>query len=136
MLRWNKIDELGWINGTDPEGMMLGGTWGSDVLRRNGASWVVKVPDVVEGEYVIRHEIIALHVAEGVDGAQAYPQCVSLRVEGKGGKELSGGVVGSELYGMRDRGVLVDIHGNVTGYEIPGPKMWSGVVRVKQPGEV
>lgn len=136
-LRWNKIDELGWINATDPEGIQLGGTWGSDVLRRNGASWLVSIPDVPEGEYVLRHEIIALHVAEMLDGAQTYPQCVSVRVQGgAGGKRLDKGVLGSELYGERDKGILVDVHGNVTAYEIPGPKMWEGATRVKQPGEV
>ena len=72
-----------------------------------------------------------------LDGAQTYPQCVSVRVQGgAGGKRLDKGVLGSELYGERDKGILVDVHGNVTAYEIPGPKMWEGATRVKQPGEV
>lgn len=136
-LKWNKIDELGWINGSDPDGMGLGGTWATDVLRRNNASWMVQVPEgLIEGEYVLRNEIMALHVAEMVDGAQAYPQCVNLKISGgKGNKELDGGVVGSQLYGEHDKGILVSIHGNVTGYSIPGPEIWKGATRARQPGQ-
>lgn len=138
-LEWVKIDELGWVNGTDGWGMGLGGTWASDILIANGASWMVRIPDgLASGDYVLRHEIIALHVAEELNGAQAYPQCVNLKVENNGPgaiKTIEGGVIGSELYGMRDRGVLVDIHGNVTRYEIPGPMTWKDATRFKQPNE-
>ncbi|KAF2449914.1 lytic polysaccharide monooxygenase [Karstenula rhodostoma CBS 690.94] len=138
-LAWVKIDEVGWLNSSGADVLPLGGTWGSDVLRANAASWTVKVPEVLgEGSYVLRHEIVALHVAEEVDGAQAYPQCVNLRVASSAGGEarkLEGGVVGNKLYGMRDKGVLVDIHGNVTGYENPGPKVWEFATRIKQPNQ-
>jgi lytic cellulose monooxygenase (C1-hydroxylating) len=115
----------------------LGGTWASDVLIANKASWTVKVPEMlVSGDYVLRHEIIALHVADQANGAQAYPQCVNLRVVGSSeGKKLEGGVVASELYGMRDKGILVDIHGNVTGYDIPGPRVWSHANEFRQPSK-
>ncbi|KAK7181262.1 hypothetical protein DPSP01_003348 [Paraphaeosphaeria sporulosa] len=138
-LDWVKIDEVGWLNSSGADVLPLGGTWATDVLRANGASWLVKVPEaLVDGSYVLRHEIIALHVAEEVDGAQAYPQCVNLKVSGGGGKDakkLEGGVVGEKLYGVRDKGVLVNIHGNVTGYEIPGPRVWEHATRFKQPNE-
>ncbi|KAF2692026.1 lytic polysaccharide monooxygenase [Lentithecium fluviatile CBS 122367] len=92
-LEWVKIEQLGWLNGTGFVG--LGGTWASDVLIANHASWIVKIPEALAGgNYVLRHEIIALHVAEEADGAQAYPQCVNLRVAGgRDGKRLKGGVV-------------------------------------------
>lgn len=138
-LGWVKIDEVGWLNSSGADVLPLGGTWGTDVLRANGASWMVKVPEALEeGSYVLRHEIIALHVAEAVDGAQAYPQCVNLKVSSAGGgnaKKLEGGVVGEKLYGVRDKGVLVDIHGNVTGYAIPGPKVWEFAASIKQPNQ-
>ncbi|KAL5413473.1 hypothetical protein PMIN03_003685 [Paraphaeosphaeria minitans] len=138
-LAWVKIDEVGWLNSSGADVLPLGGTWATDVLRANGASWMVKVPEALEeGSYVLRHEIIALHVAEEVDGAQAYPQCMNLKVaKGTGGeaKKLEGGVVGEKLYGIRDKGVLVNIHGNVTEYEIPGPKVWEYATEFKQPSE-
>ena len=139
-LKWSKIDELGWMNSSDPDGLKLGGTWASDVLRRNGASWMIRVPDELEeGEYVLRHEIIALHVAEQMNGAQAYPQCVNLKVAGRAngkGKSLDGGVLGRELYAKDDKGILVNVHGSIIEYQIPGPKVWDGAEIVRQPGEV
>lgn len=134
-LEWVKIEELGWLNSTGWE-FGLGGTWASDVLIANEFTWRVKVPDdLAEGAYVLRHEIIALHVADEVDGAQAYPQCVNIRVRGGGQKKIASGRVGKELYGAKDKGILVDVHRKIEGYEIPGPKVWDGVVRSKQPHE-
>ncbi|KAF1958312.1 glycoside hydrolase [Byssothecium circinans] len=138
-LEWVKIDESGWLNSSG--WTALGGTWASDVLLANGASWQVKIPErLAVGNYVLRHEILALHAAEQVNGAQAYPQCVNLRVKrGAVGnpqsQELGEGVVASKLYSIRDKGILVDIHGNITGYSIPGPKLWSLASPIKQPNE-
>jgi hypothetical protein len=134
-LEWVKIEELGWLNSTGWEELGLGGTWASDVLIADGFSWTVRIPDgLAEGEYVLRHEIIALHVAEAYDGAQAYPQCMNIRVRrgakeeesGKGVK-IEGGVVGSQLYRPDEAGILVDIHRKIDGYRIPGPKLWNGL---------
>ncbi|CAO2653364.1 Nn.00g027750.m01.CDS01 [Neocucurbitaria sp. VM-36] len=139
LLQWVKIDELGWLNSTGWDTSMLGGTWASNVLIKNGFTWTVKIPTtLVAGDYVLRHEIIALHVADQVDGAQAYPQCVNLRVaSGKRGveKRLEGGVVETRLYGMNDAGILVDVHKKITGYQVPGPKVWSGATPLRQPNE-
>jgi cellulase len=135
-LEWVKIDELGWLNSTGWDVMNLGGTWATSILIANKFQWTVRLPEqLTEGYYVLRHEIMALHVAEKVDGAQAYPQCVNLRVAKGGGKKLEGGILGAKLYGMRDKGVLVDVHRNIAGYEIPGPQVWSGAARMKQPNE-
>ncbi|KAF2249269.1 lytic polysaccharide monooxygenase [Trematosphaeria pertusa] len=133
-LEWVKVDQQGWLNSSGWDG--LGGTWASDVLIANRAAWMVKLPSqLAEGYYVLRHEIIALHVANETDGAQAYPQCVNVRV-GKGGAEsIEGGVVGSKLYGMGDKGILVDIHHKLTGYSIPGPNLWKYATPVKQANE-
>ncbi|ORY02272.1 glycoside hydrolase [Clohesyomyces aquaticus] len=139
-LRWVKIDQQGWLNSSGWE--ELGGTWASDILIANGFTWTVKVPtDLAEGAYVLRHEIIALHVANEADGAQAYPQCVNLSV-GKGQvsvqgtkKKIDGGVQGEKLYGEKDKGILVDIHHKISGYDIPGPAVWSGATGIKQPNE-
>jgi len=138
-LAWVKIDELGWLNSTGWDTLDLGGTWAADVLIANEYSWMVKIPErLAEGYYVLRHEIIALHVAENLDGAQAYPQCVNLRVaRGTSGdeKKLARGVLGEELYGMKDEGILVDVHRQLAGYKIPGPKLWEDAIRIRQPNQ-
>jgi cellulase len=133
-LEWVKIDQLGWLNSSGWDDLMLGGTWATNVLIANDFRWQVQVPEgLTKGEYVLRHEIIALHVAEGLGGAQAYPQCVNLKVREGGEKKIEGGVLATELYGMRDEGIFVDVHQNIEGYEIPGPEVWNWAVGVMQP---
>ncbi|KAF2199519.1 glycoside hydrolase [Delitschia confertaspora ATCC 74209] len=130
-LRWVKIDEQGWLNSSG--WTELGGTWASDVLIKNGFSWTVKVPEELEaGAYVLRHEIIALHVANETDGAQAYPQCVNLMM---GNKRIDGGVDARKFYKENDKGIMVDIHHKLDGYAIPGPKLWTAAEPVEQPNE-
>lgn len=65
-LEFFKIDAVGLVDdSTTP------GTWGTDQLIANNNSWLVQIPsDIAPGQYVLRHEIIALHSAENVDGAQ------------------------------------------------------------------
>lgn len=139
-LQWVKIDELGWLNSTGWDTMKLGGTWATNVLIANNFSWLVRIPELLAmGNYVLRHEIIALHVADKPDGAQAYPQCVNVRVSAGTSTAMmrpEGGVLGTSLYGMKDAGVLVDVHKKLTSYAIPGPKLWSGASPMKQPNQL
>jgi cellulase len=127
-LKWTKIDESGWLNDTGWDDLMLGGTWATNELIANDFQWTIKIPQVVAaGYFVLRHEIIALHVAEEFNGAQAYPQCMNLRiVEAKSNTSypLNDGITGSDLYGVDDKGILVDVHQHIKGYQIPGPKRW------------
>jgi len=138
-LEWVKIDELAWLNSTDSKTLELGGTWATDVFIANNFSWVTTIPPVLSsGNYVLRQEIIALHTAEQLDGAQAYPQCVNLHVsQGNStiSKTLEGGTLGNKLYGMRDEGILVNVHGKIGGYNIPGPKLWEYAMPVRQPDQ-
>ncbi|OAL43551.1 glycoside hydrolase [Pyrenochaeta sp. DS3sAY3a] len=138
-LKWIKIDELGWLNSTGWDELMLGGTWATDVLIYNKFQWIINIPEtLVEGHYVLRHEIIALHVAEAINGAQAYPQCVNIKVfkgKKKGTRRLYGGTPGASLYRDYDKGIFVDVHKKLSGYNIPGPRLWSGATPVKQPNQ-
>lgn len=66
-LEWVKIDEGGF---SVPDQ-----TWAAYDLAANNNSWTVDVPaDLAAGNYVFRHEIIAVHGSESVGGAQNYPQ--------------------------------------------------------------
>ncbi|KAL8897562.1 MAG: hypothetical protein Q9192_002514, partial [Flavoplaca navasiana] len=128
-LKFNKIDEAGLNSWTSRPG-----NWASDDLIAANMSWTVTIPkNVAPGNYVLRHEIIALHSAHDKDGAQNYPQCVNLKVTGAGTDQLASGTPGMELYTPEDAGIFVNIYNEMTGYTIPGPKLYSGASPSTQP---
>ncbi|KUI70059.1 Endoglucanase-4 [Cytospora mali] len=117
-LEFFKIDGVGLVSDTD-----VPGTWASDNLISNNNSWIVEIPSTLaSGNYVLRHEIIALHSAEESDGAQNYPQCFNLAITGTGTLEPTG-TLGEALYSESEAGILVDIYQTLTSYDIPGPTM-------------
>jgi hypothetical protein len=108
------------------------GTWASDQLIANNNSWVVTIPtDIAPGNYVLRHEIIALHSAGQVDGAQNYPQCVNLQVTGSGTATPSG-VLGTALYSKTDPGIEINIYTSLSTYKVPGPTLYSNAISAVQ----
>lgn len=114
-LKFFKIDEGGY-DGTQ---------WATDQLIQQGKSWDITVPsDLKAGNYVLRHEIIALHST--MNGPQPYPQCVNLKVTGGGSLEPAG-VPGTELYQGDEPGLNFNIWDTkaVSSYEIPGPKLFA-----------
>lgn len=121
-LKFFKIDGFGLVSGSDP------GYWADDVLIANGLSWLVKIPeDIAPGNYVLRHEIIALHGANQTNGAQAYPQCFNLEISGTGNSQPSG-VYGTDLYRATDPGILFNLYTKFTTYPVPGPTLIPGGV--------
>lgn len=51
----------------------------------NGQPATVRIPsNLAPGNYLIRHEIIALHLGEQQGGAEFYPSCTQLKVGGSG----------------------------------------------------
>lgn len=120
-LEFFKIDESGLIDGSSAPG-----TWASDKLIANNNSWTVTIPSTIApGNYVLRHEIIALHSAGNTNGAQNYPQCINLEVTGSG-TDSPAGTLGTELYKATDPGILVNIYQTLTSYDIPGPALYTG----------
>lgn len=64
---WVKFDQVAYNKAQTPP-------WGSSLLTAQNATWVVTVPPTLApGEYVMRHEVLALHVASVRMGAQFYP---------------------------------------------------------------
>ncbi|KAH6850622.1 glycosyl hydrolase family 61-domain-containing protein [Chaetomium sp. MPI-CAGE-AT-0009] len=117
-LRFFKIDGAGYDKAA--------GRWAADALRANGNSWLVQIPaDLKAGNYVLRHEIIALHGANNANGAQAYPQCINLRVTG-GGSSSPSGVAGTSLYRASDAGILFNPYVPSIDYPVPGPALIAG----------
>jgi len=120
-LEFFKIDEAGLIDGSTAPGQ-----WASDELIAADGKWTVTIPEsLAPGQYVLRHEIIALHSAGDVNGAQNYPQCFNLEVTGSGTANPEG-VLGTALYTPEDAGIKVGIYAPMDSYEIPGPALWDG----------
>lgn len=80
---------------------------------------------IAPGNYVLRHEIIALHSAGEPNGAQNYPQCINLEVSGSGSDKPEG-VPGTELYTADDEGITFNIYQAMDSYPIPGPALYEG----------
>ncbi|KAF7872286.1 hypothetical protein EAF04_003210 [Stromatinia cepivora] len=127
-LKWFKIDQVGLISPT----AATNGLWATDVLIANNNSWTVTIPsNIATGNYVLRHEIIALHAASSPNGAQNYPQCVSLAIKGTGTTKPAG-VSATTFYTPTDPGILVSIFGTLSKYTIPGPPLYSGAATETQ----
>jgi hypothetical protein len=74
--QWFKIDQVG----RKPNN----GEWVQQDLMNGGVA-SVKIPqNIAPGNYLIRHEIIALHLATSLGGAEFYPGCAQLKIGGNG----------------------------------------------------
>ncbi|KAH7327040.1 putative endoglucanase [Rhexocercosporidium sp. MPI-PUGE-AT-0058] len=120
-LKWFKISESGLLDNTAAPGK-----WASDALMANNLTGSVTIPSsIAPGNYVLRHEMIALHSAGQADGAQNYPFCINLEVSGSG-TDSPEGVLGTSLYTPTDPGILVSIYTAGLTYDIPGPALYAG----------
>lgn len=93
-------------------------------LNANCGKRTFTVPSTLApGNYLLRAEVIALHVASQVGGAQFYMSCYQLQVTGSGNKVPSSGLVTFPgAYSANDPGILINIYyPAVTNYIIPGP---------------
>jgi cellulase len=61
---WVKLYEDGYDSSTD--------TWAVTTLIANKGKHSITIPDIAAGTYLLRGEIIALHEASSVGGAQFY----------------------------------------------------------------
>jgi hypothetical protein len=114
--QWFKIDQVGRkLNSAD---------WVQDDLKNGGVASVRIPTDLAPGNYLIRHDIIALHLGTSVGGAEFYPGCAQLKLGGSG----SGVPKASELvkfpgaYSDNDPGIFAPNVFNVGAlYVMPGP---------------
>ncbi|TVY15519.1 Endoglucanase-4 [Lachnellula arida] len=126
-LEWFRIDAVGLIDNS-----LTDGYWATDQLIADNNTWTVVIPPTIApGNYVLRHEIIALHSAASANGAQNYPQCVNLAISSSG-TAAPAGVLATSFYSATDPGILFDIYGSFTSYTIPGPPTYSGGVTISQ----
>jgi len=113
--KWFKIDETG---------RSSNGDWVQQDIM-NGKTYSTTVPENLKsGQYLVRHEIIALHLAQSKGGAEFYPSCSQLNVQGSG----TGVPSASDLvsfpgaYSDTDPGILVkNAYDAKAKYSFPGP---------------
>lgn len=122
---WFKIDQAGLLSGT-----VATGQWGAGKMVNNNSSWTSTIPkNLKPGNYLIRHETIALHTS---NAPQWYPECAHLTVTGSGT-----GVPGSAslaaipgVYKMSDPNININVYSSAsqtqTTWTAPGPAVWTG----------
>ncbi|QRV82856.1 glycoside hydrolase family 61 protein [Ceratobasidium sp. AG-Ba] len=116
---WFKVHEAGYSNGK----------WAAtDVLLANKGIYTFTIPASLKaGQYLVRHEIIALHAASSYPGAQFYPSCIQLSVTGSGTKTGPSSLVAFPgAYTSSTPGIVFDAYKTPINYPIPGPAVWTG----------
>ncbi|KAJ7186547.1 glycosyl hydrolase family 61-domain-containing protein [Mycena filopes] len=115
--KWFKIDQ----QAKDP-----GGEWMQALLYNNNKAFasVVLPSNLKPGNYILRHEIIALQNGKTLGEAELYPSCSHLTVTGTG----TGAPTADELvlirnaYKATDPGIKVDVYTDPSKpYKFPGP---------------
>ncbi|EIN08692.1 hypothetical protein PUNSTDRAFT_154784 [Punctularia strigosozonata HHB-11173 SS5] len=111
---WFKIDEMG-MPSDSPD------YWATEVLNDNCGHYTVTIPsDIAPGNYLLKAEVIALHVASSPGGAQFYTSCYQINVGGSGTASPPT-VKFPGAYSASDPGILINIYQSLTAYTIPGP---------------
>jgi len=121
--KWFKISQIG-LESDEV-------TWYQQNLMDGQVANVTLPSNIAPGNYIIRHEIIALHLANEMGGAEFYPSCSQLNISGSG----TGAPTPDELvsfpgaYSDDDPGIYVpDIfNGPISSYPFPGPAVASFV---------
>ncbi|KAG8930123.1 hypothetical protein FRC02_004607 [Tulasnella sp. 418] len=112
-----KIHEQGFVPGTTK--------WVQDTVLKAKKPFTFTLPkNIPSGNFMMRHEIIALHLAPKLDGAEFYPTCIQLNVKGGTGSVPSQTVKFPGGYKNTDAGILFNIfngNNNLKKYKIPGP---------------
>ncbi|KAG9022194.1 hypothetical protein FS837_006544 [Tulasnella sp. UAMH 9824] len=98
-----------------------GFTWPSE----NQQTFTFTIPKCLPaGEYLVRIEHIALHVASTFGGAQLYIACGQIKVTGGGSGNPGPLVAFPGAYTGNEPGILINIYNvpsTYTGYTAPGP---------------
>ncbi|KAI0089795.1 glycosyl hydrolase family 61-domain-containing protein [Irpex rosettiformis] len=112
--QWFKIDQYG----KKPDG----NTWYQADIASNHDRYDVTLPqNLASGGYLVRHEIIALHLGGSLGGAEFYPMCVQIQVGGNGNGAPQSTVSLPGAYNDNDPGIYdPDIYNPGSNYTFPG----------------
>ncbi|KAF9479217.1 hypothetical protein BDN70DRAFT_879088 [Pholiota conissans] len=115
--KWFKIQEDGKKSGDDS-------TWVQADLMTGGSAHAQIPATLAPGNYLLRHEIIALHLATSLGGAEFYPACAQIQVNGTqtGGPQADELVSLPGAYSDNDPGIFdPDVFNPGSNYVFPGP---------------
>ncbi|KAF7310251.1 CBM1 domain-containing protein [Mycena indigotica] len=117
-LKWFKIQEDGLVASNQ--------TWGVDRMIANKGKVTFTIPPCIPaGQYLLRHEMIALHSATTYPGAQFYMECAQLSITG-GGSTQPATVSFPGAYKGSDPGITTNIYYPLlTNYTVPGPPVFT-----------
>ena len=101
--QWFKISELGEKQPGTPD------TWIQQDLNHGAPANVTIPSNVPSGDYLVRHEIIALQNGQTRGGAEMYPACLQVTVNGGGGGDPDETVNFPGAYQPTDPGILVNV---------------------------
>ncbi|KAI0043315.1 lytic polysaccharide monooxygenase, partial [Auriscalpium vulgare] len=119
--KWFKIDQIGKKPSNDSDANPV---WYQVDVQKNQSVSVTLPKDIAPGDYLIRHEIIALHLATSIGGAEFYPSCTQVRVGGSGSGTPSSTVSFPGGYNDTEPGIFdADIFNPGDKYVFPGPPL-------------
>jgi len=113
--KWFKIGE---------EGKKADGTWLQNDLKNGGVAHATIPSSLAAGNYLIKHEIIALHLATSLGGAEFYEGCAQLKVGGnQDGRPAQNELVSLPgAYSDNDKGIFdKNVFDKGDKYTFPGP---------------
>ncbi|KAI1034108.1 hypothetical protein LB505_003256 [Fusarium chuoi] len=120
---WTKIAEDGYD----------GSEWAVDKLIKAKGKSTFTLPSALKaGKYIVRQEIIAHHESDvayasnPARGAQFYPSCAQVEVTGSGTAVPDEKFDFNKGYTSTDKGIVFNLYGSYTTYDIPGPAVWKG----------
>ncbi|KAI1497986.1 glycosyl hydrolase family 61-domain-containing protein [Biscogniauxia marginata] len=115
---WFKIDELDYVEGK----------WANEIMSAQDMKHTFSLPsNLASGEYLLRSEMLALHGAQDLNGAQFYIGCAQLKVTGTGGA-CSPEISLPGAYGAEDEDIYIPNFYNgfdPTAYQAPGGQVAS-----------
>ncbi|KAL5499247.1 hypothetical protein ACEPAH_1765 [Sanghuangporus vaninii] len=119
---WFKIDEAGKNDQ---------GEWAAtDGLYATNSVYSVTIPESLRpGQYIVRHEIIALHQSYSYPGSQFYPSCIQIEVTGCGDAFPTDDFFVSfpGAYTPDTPGIVYNVYTNTSAYPIPGPAVFVAI---------
>ncbi|KXX75059.1 Cellulose-growth-specific protein [Madurella mycetomatis] len=132
---WFKIDEAGFSG--DGRSVFLDterpSGWEIAKLVGGNKGYTSRIPQgLAPGNYLIRHELIALHQA---NAPQFYPECAQIKVTGSGtaqpGSSHKAAIPGYCSNSDSNIRVPINDHSIPQTYVVPGPPVWNGAGSLK-----
>ncbi|KAF8965495.1 glycosyl hydrolase family 61-domain-containing protein [Flammula alnicola] len=119
--KWFKIQQDGKKSGDNS-------VWAQADLMTGGVATATLPSNLAPGNYLLRHEIIALHLATSLGGAEFYPACTQITVGGSqtGAPQASELVSLPGAYSDNDPGIFdPNVFDPSAPYVFPGPPIAS-----------